>query len=494
MLYLLLLIVVANYYLNLGLSQVWMPNESFYAEASKNMIETGDFLTPYYNGNVRLEKPPLTYWIVSLGYYLFGINEWGLRFFHATLGLLFGIITFLLSYEQSKNYKVSLLSALILLTSFQFFANARYASPEIPFTFFITLSIYLWLKAYRKNSLILLLLAFISSSLAVLTKGPAGFVIPAGVVFSYLLISDPKELLKKRYYLLTLLLIPPSFWWHIFEFFSHKKEFLEVFYVENLRRLYDGNDPFYFYLLDTAISFMPYSFLVFFALLWTFIKKKKELTIFVVWFLLVFLVFSFIKSKIPVYVLPAYPAMAILTANFVLSSDWKSIIKYSSTFIALLISSAILLTTFYFQLEPAYTVLALLPLPFLLRNYAIAPLVAGTAFLIFVNTGVLNYIEGFRHYKEVGNFIKNLDPGNTLKTYQVGYFHHNLPFYADRTIIRDKHPEKPSIVIFKMGSFEGCKPTKVWKLYTSSESRFITFLLDTKRGKRLEEFGVCLYN
>jgi hypothetical protein len=106
----------------------------------------------------------------------------------------------------------------------------------------------------------------------------------------------------------------------------------------------------------------------------------------------------------------------------------------------------------------------------------------------------VGYLEKFRHYREVGNYIKTLDPKGSLKVYELGYFHHNLPFYADRKVIRNKMPEGQAVVIFKLGAYQSCQPMKVWKLYTSSESRFLVFLLDTKRGKRFDNFGICIYN
>jgi hypothetical protein len=86
-----------------------------------------------------------------------------------------------------------------------------------------------------------------------------------------------------------------------------------------------------------------------------------------------------------------------------------------------------------------------------------------------------------------------LDPKGELKTYQVGHFNHNLPFYAKRKIIRDQAPEEGSIVIFELGSFDRCMPLKTFELYKGSESRLFKFMLDTKRNKNFSQFGVCLY-
>ncbi|MCS7195781.1 MAG: phospholipid carrier-dependent glycosyltransferase, partial [Aquificaceae bacterium] len=73
MLYFLVFLTVALYFFKLGSFQVWSPNEAFYAEATRQMLQSGDFLNPYYNGELRLNKPPMTYWLVSLGYLLLGV-------------------------------------------------------------------------------------------------------------------------------------------------------------------------------------------------------------------------------------------------------------------------------------------------------------------------------------------------------------------------------------------------------------------------------------
>lgn len=170
MVYLLVALVPLLYLLNLGYFQVWSPNEAFYADATRAMVQSGNFIDPYYNGELRLNKPPMTYWLVAIGYYLLSINEWGLRLMHALLGLMTGIITFLIAKEITGNYKIGLFSFLMLTLSVQFFANSQYASPEVPFTFFITLSLYLWFISYKRKSLLLLFFAFLSSSCAMLVK------------------------------------------------------------------------------------------------------------------------------------------------------------------------------------------------------------------------------------------------------------------------------------------------------------------------------------
>ncbi|MFZ8863172.1 MAG: hypothetical protein ACO2PP_22065 [Thermocrinis sp.] len=75
----------------------------------------------------------------------------------------------------------------------------------------------------------------------------------------------------------------------------------------------------------------------------------------------------------------------------------------------------------------------------------------------------------------------------------------NEAFFADasrcmlRNIIMDQAPEKGSIVVFELGSFNRCTPLKTFELYKGSESRLFKFMLDTKRKKNFSQFGVCLY-
>ncbi len=491
--YLLILILVLLYFLNLGSFQVWSPNEAFYADSAHRMLQSGDFVNPHYNGELRLNKPPLTYWLIAFGYSLFGVNEFGLRFMHALLGLGTGLITMLMAKELTGSWKVGVFSFLVLNLSVQFFANSQYASPEVPFTFFITLSLYLWLLYYKRGYLFLLSLAFFASSLAMLVKGPAGFVLPAGTVFIYLLLTDLKELLKLRYYILSISALVLGLWWHVYQLFTKGSLFWEVFYRENLKRVYDGGEPIYFYMADLNVSFLPYSLIFFPALFWVIFKLRKEYAFPLVWFSFIYALFSLIAQKIPVYVMPAFPALAVITSGFLLSEDWKRLKKYLGLSLSLLISVLIGVAIFVFG-APKYFLL-LLPLPLVLhfKDYRLSPALAGILLIAFLKLGLLPELESYRKVKELGSYIRTLDPNNSKPTYQIGHFHHNLPFYAQRKIIRDQEPQKGALIVFKAGTFEGCEPTKNFKLYIGSESRLFRFITDTKKGKRFEEFGVCLY-
>lgn len=485
------------YFYNLGLNQVWQPNEAFYADASRNMLKTGNLLTPIYNGELRLNKPPMTYWLTTLSFFLFGVNEFSLRLFQALAGLGTGVVTYLFARRLSGE-RAALYSFLALTLSVQFVANARYTSPEILLTFFVTLSLYLWYLSYERKSNLLFLLALISSTFAVLTKGPVGFLLPAGVIFLYLLFRDRRELLNPKYYLGTLFVILTAGWWFLYQYVVNREAFLEVFLKENVKRIYAlQEDPIYFYLLDINVSFLPYSFIFYMALVWALREKRKELLFPLTWFFLTFFLFSLVKMKIPVYIMPAFPAMAVVVGTFLASEGYRRAFVMASIFLSVLITAAVWVGAFMFKVNLFFLGLAtLLTLTFLLkRNLKLAPAAAGFGLLLYLSGVLLPEVEKHRPYREIGNKIREIDPEGRYRTYEVGAYHHNLPFYADRVVIKDARPEElktPAIALIKEGLIN-CKSSGDWELYRGSESRFFRFLSDIKKGRNFDKFRLCIF-
>ncbi len=496
--YVLILAVVFLYFHNLGLNQVWQPNEAFYADASKNMLRTGDFLTPIYNGEPRLNKPPMTYWLTALSFLIFGMNEFALRFFQVIAGLGTGLITYLMA-KRLTGGTPALLSFLALTLSFQFIANARYTSPEVLLSFFVTLALYLWYLSYERKSDLLFFLALTSSVFGVLTKGPVGFLLPAGIIFIYLLLTDRRELLKIKYYIGTLYVALASGWWFLYQYMVNREIFLEVFIKENIKRIYAlQRDPIYFYALDIPVSFLPYSLIFYIALLWTLKSRRRELLFPLVWFLTVFVLFSLVKMKIPVYIMPAFPAMAIITGAFLSSGDYKRVLIPVSMFLTFLMVIAVWVGALMFKVDLFTLLLCTLIglFPLLRKDFRLAPATAGFSLLLYLSSVLLPLVEGHRYYREIGKAIREIDPAGTVKTYEIGAFHHNLPFYADRVIVRDAKPEdiEGRAIVLVKDDLIRCQPVDRWKLYGGSESRFFRFLTDIKKERRFYEFKLCILN
>ncbi len=496
LLYLLALAVPLLYFYNLGLNQVWQPNEAFYAEGAKNMLRTGDFLTPIFNGEVRLNKPPMTYWLTALSFYLFGLNEFALRLFQVLAGLGTGLLTALMALRLSDR-RTALFSFIALTLALQFIANARYTSPEVLLCFFITLSLYLWLLSYERGSRVLLFLALTASVLAVLTKGPVGFLLPAAVIFIYLLLTDWRELLKLRYYVGALYVAVAGGWWFLYQFLTNREIFVEVFVRENIKRIYAlQDDPVYFYLLDIPVSFLPYSLIFYIALLWVLKNRARKLLFPLVWFTVVFVVFSLVKMKIPVYIMPAFPAMALITGEFLSGVSFGKLLRTLSVLLSVLMILAVLATAalFKFNFPVLLICVSIAAIPLLRREYRLAPAFAGFSLLLYLSGAILPHVEEYRHYREIGERIKEVDPEGKLRTYEISTFHYSLPFYADRVIVRNASLESvraPAIVLVREDLLK-CEPLGEWALYRGSESRFFKFLMNLRKGSGLEKYRLCV--
>src|SRR5579862_9516747 len=123
------------YYFYLGTYPLFTPDEGRYAEVAREMVATGDYITPRVNGVAFLDKPILYYWLQAAAIHLFGLKEWALRFFPALLGLLSCLVTYSCGCVLF-NRRTGLLASLILATSPLYFSGAHYANLDLEMAVF----------------------------------------------------------------------------------------------------------------------------------------------------------------------------------------------------------------------------------------------------------------------------------------------------------------------------------------------------------------------
>ena len=131
----LMAVISALYLFNFHVNDIWTPNESFYAEAVREMFESGNFLEMFYNYEARYNKPPLTYWAMAASAAVFGLNEFALRLPIVLMGIGSIWFTYLLG-RRIYGDKGGLYAMVMMAFSVQLLAVKQYASPEIPLTFF----------------------------------------------------------------------------------------------------------------------------------------------------------------------------------------------------------------------------------------------------------------------------------------------------------------------------------------------------------------------
>jgi 4-amino-4-deoxy-L-arabinose transferase-like glycosyltransferase len=308
---------------NLGATSLWDPDEPRQAIMAREMMERSDYVHPYLNGAPYLEKPPLYPWLIIIAAVVHGgLSEFAARIPSALAATALLVIVFLMG-RRLAGQNAGLFSAFILAANFQFLGNARESVMDMTFAFFIGLTIFLAELALCREKRWLFACAFLPSACAILSKGPAGLVIPAGVLLVFLF-SQGKV---KRFFVpflagCALSLCTASVW-----FAAAGKAYVDEFvFHQNLVRYTKGFDhieSLFYYFPKLFFNFFPWSCLLPFAVCHAW---KRKLRLPIAWFAFAFLFFEFSRSKRAIYLLPAYPAMALLVGIYV-KEKWQTLLS-----------------------------------------------------------------------------------------------------------------------------------------------------------------------
>jgi 4-amino-4-deoxy-L-arabinose transferase-like glycosyltransferase len=307
----------------LGSISLWDPDEPRQVIMAQEMIDRGDYVRPYLNGLPYLEKPPLYSWLIVLTAKVTGkLNEFSSRFPSAVAATLLLLLTYWLG--RRLDHEVSgFLSALILATNFQFLGNARESVMDMTFAFFIGLSIFLGYFALEKEKKWLMPVALLPCAFAILTKGPAGLVIPVAVLFLYCLAT---RRLRNMFFPMTagvLLSLAVASIWFILAGKAYTDEFLLRQNITRYTTGFDHIEPFTYYFHKLFVNFLPWSIALPFA---TFFAYRRRLWLPLIWFLFTFIFFEISKSKRAIYLLSCYPACALLVGIY-LKERWYVLVE-----------------------------------------------------------------------------------------------------------------------------------------------------------------------
>lgn len=349
--YFLVLVVLGYFFLMFGNSVVnlTIPDEVFYAQTAKEMIQHKTWITPYLFDQPQFEKPIFLYWLLRLSFVFFGITNFAARFFPALFGMVGVLAVYFLGSTGFKNEKKAFLSALILSSSGLYIGLSRTVFTDMVFSIFIlfALAAFFWgyLEETKRDLGLVLFFAF--SGLAVLTKGPLGFFIPFFTLIVFLITQKRINFLfSKAAVFGFLLFILISFPWYIFMLKTYGGGFIkEFFYNDHLRRLFEAehiiNDTWYFYPAAMIVCMFPWSTFVLFALILLFKDKRKDQPVYTYlacWIAVTFLIFQPAHSKLTSYIFPLFPALALITGDYieeVLSSKKKNRLFSAGMFITL---------------------------------------------------------------------------------------------------------------------------------------------------------------
>ncbi len=305
----------------MDLRGLWEPDEARHAEMAREMVESGDWVTPRLNYVKYFEKPILTFWLMGLSFKAFGVSEASARL---TPALCATSIVMLIYFMGRKLWGSSagFWSSLVLASSFMFMALAQVVLVDMPLSLGVVLAIFgaLQLRDGRNYGRYLF---WGGAAIGFLSKGALGAGLPFLMVLCFVLASKEWGLLKKLFRLrgiifFVLLCLP---WYLLVCLRNH--EFLQFFWDEHWQRLFTNThsrwEPPWFYLYIVPAGFLPWTILLPWAIskIWPGFKElrnpfNRPLLWVLVWFAAYFLFFSASSSKMLHYALPILPPLALI--------------------------------------------------------------------------------------------------------------------------------------------------------------------------------------
>ena len=311
---------------NLEYRKLSLSDEGRYSEIPRYMAQSGDWTTPRLNGIKYFEKPPLQYWATAASYRVFGEHNWSARLWPALTGFL-GVLLMYFVGARLYSATAGLYTALVLGSSVLYSALAHILTLDMGLAFFLTVAlagILLGLdpRADAKTNRRWMHVAAAGCALAALSKGLIGIVLPGAVVVLYILIKRDFGLLRKLH-LVTggLLFFAITAPWFIAVSLANP-EFAWFFFVhEHLQRytstIHQRYQPWYFFIPILLAGILPWLLTLIDAL---FNSRKKlaatrvfdPLLFTLLWAGFIFVFFSASGSKLPSYILPIFPALALI--------------------------------------------------------------------------------------------------------------------------------------------------------------------------------------
>lgn len=331
------------------------PTECCYTLTAKEMIEAGDYFSPRIYGDYWYDKPIFFYWELILAYKIFGVNEFASRFFPALFATLGVFLTYFFT-NKLFNRKIAFTAAIILATSLEYWYIAHAIITDM--TLFCAMSITLmsFYFGYSKKNFSLYYVSYIAAGIAVLTKGPIGFLLPGLIILIFLAVQKNLSHLKKMHMPTGLFLMFAIISiWYLPMLIMHGQIFFDNFIgVHNFLRASTPEHPetnvIYYYTAIFLIGFLPYSPIIIFAQikkLWneqSFPALDMRRKFLIIWAATVFVVFQSFATKYVTYTLPYMMPLAILFAVY--------FAEHKKIFYRLAIFSTIFFTAAIFFVKP----------------------------------------------------------------------------------------------------------------------------------------------
>ncbi|MFZ6847414.1 glycosyltransferase family 39 protein [Undibacterium sp. RuRC25W] len=313
----------------LGARTLVPTDEGRYAEMAREMLATGDWVTLRLNGIKYFEKPPLQNWMNALTFAAFGLGDWQARLWTGLCGLI-GVFSVAYTGRKIFSARIGTIAAIVLGSSFYWAGMGHVNSLDMGLSGMLAITMCgLLLSQHeslsasdRRNAM---LVCWAGMALATMSKGLIGFVLPGTVLVIYTLVTRDWLLWTRLYFgrglLLFFAITAP---WFILIAIRNPEHPHFFFIHEHFQRftsdVHHRSGVWYYFFPFLVLGIVPWLGLLLQGI-WTGIKEKKSgfqpLTMLLIWAVFFFFFFSISHSKLPGYILPIFPALALMIAVYI---------------------------------------------------------------------------------------------------------------------------------------------------------------------------------
>jgi len=472
----LLAVFAVVWFCNLGYRHLIRPDEGRYAEIAREMVATGDWLTPRLNGFKYFEKPALQYWATALSFEAFGQNEWAARLWPGLTGFL-GVLLVYFTGLRLFGPPPALYAGVVAGSSALYAFIGHGLTLDMSTTFFLSACVFAIAIAQRDAADAAerrrwMLAAWAAAALAVLSKGLIGVVLPAGAMGLYILVErDWRRIARLHIFSGGLLCLAIAAPWFV-AVSRANPEFFRFFFIQEhferfLTKEHGRYQPMWYFVPVLLAGILPWIVSLFPALAraWkrTPAANFQPQRFLLAWCIVVFVFFSLSDSKLGSYILPIFPALALLIGNTLATAGRRVAVAQALVTAVLGIALAAASTQAMRFAQPdlppeflaryvpwiaaagaALLAGAIASVWLALRGRALGAAVAlafgGLACVQIGTSGHEQLSPVYSAYHIVQKIRSQLDPAAPF--YVVDTFDQTLPFYLGRTVTMDSYKDE----------------------------------------------------
>ncbi len=302
-------------FFNLNAWSVTESSEARYAQISKEMLNTGDWIHPQLMGIYHYHKPPMTYWITALSYKIFGVTPFAARFFLQLSILLQIYLIFRIGKLVLENSRSAFMAAMLYASFPVVIIGGRALTTDSYLMTFVLLALFYWFSYLKSPRSVYLIATYLFLGFGFLTKGPVVLIVPAVLWIFHLIQIEERPKISPAGFAGVLFMLVLGFSWFVWLYIEDSR-FLDYFVFKHTIERFASNtfsrsQPIWFYpaiLLATAFPWV----LILLGKTCSLLKDKKSLTAyFWIWVFVPVLFFSISQSKLVLYILPVFGGLAL---------------------------------------------------------------------------------------------------------------------------------------------------------------------------------------